>query len=302
MVSDAVGEWFEVYNPGDKPIDLNGVELKDKVKTHTINNKGGLVVPAKGYAVLGLNAKTTDNGGAAVAYAYPGLALSNSSSGGVMGLHNADGSIIDQVKYQTSQGKDGWPGRVSGVSYSLRMDRVSATANDVGASWCLSPAKFGKGDKGSPGKANPACFVGWCRLQSPLNQVMTASGPKVTWYGRVFAKGVTDKTDAVDAEVRLKAAMGYGPVGSAPIGNKSWKWRQAVPNGGWSAKAANEPGNDEYQAILSTLPAAGTYDTAYRFSLDGGHSWEHCDKAAGVGKDGSEDGYDKANAGKLKMQ
>ncbi len=55
VLSDADGEWFEVYNGGGTPVDLNGWTISDLgTNTHTI--AGSAVVPAGGYAVLGINA------------------------------------------------------------------------------------------------------------------------------------------------------------------------------------------------------------------------------------------------------
>ncbi|MDZ7896237.1 MAG: hypothetical protein U5M50_15490, partial [Sphingobium sp.] len=52
----------------------------------------------------------------------------------------------------------------------------------------------------------------------------------------------------------------------------------------------DEPGNDSYQGTLD-VPAPGSYDLAYRFSRDGGSTWLYCDRDAGEGSDGSENGY-----------
>lgn len=71
--------------------------------------------------------------------------------------------------------------------------------------------------------------------------------------------------------------------------------RAATP--GWNGADVGEPDNDEYRAQVA--PAAGTYDTAYRFSGDGGVTWIYCDLDAGEGSDGSEDGYQADNAGSL---
>ena len=59
-----------------------------------------------------------------------------------------------------------------------------------------------------------------------------------------------------------------------------------------------EPGNDEYQATFAA-PDPGAYDHAGRVSADGGEHWIYCDRAAGPGSDGAEDGYQIANAGSL---
>ena len=52
-VSDASGEWFEVFNPTASPINMNGWKIKDNgTDIHTIASS--LIVPAGGFAVLGI--------------------------------------------------------------------------------------------------------------------------------------------------------------------------------------------------------------------------------------------------------
>jgi hypothetical protein len=64
-----------------------------------------------------------------------------------------------------------------------------------------------------------------------------------------------------------------------------------------------EPDNDEYMATLITPPGGGNYDFCYRFSGDVGVTWLYGDKDTGIpGEDGSENGYQPANAGKMTIQ
>ena len=70
-VSDANGEWFELFNPTGSDIDINGWTIRDDgIDTHVINNGGPLLILAGGYLVLGTNTDTGTNGGAPVAYSY----------------------------------------------------------------------------------------------------------------------------------------------------------------------------------------------------------------------------------------
>ncbi len=81
-ISDANGEWFEIYNPWDTPIDIQNWFVQDSAASglrpyHKIATS--LVVPAKGFVVLGNSSNTTSNGGVAVTYSY-GAALSFANS------------------------------------------------------------------------------------------------------------------------------------------------------------------------------------------------------------------------------
>jgi hypothetical protein len=83
----------------------------------------------------------------------------------------------------------------------------------------------------------------------------------------------------------LVAELGYGPQGTDPSNPVSgWVWKTA-------AYSTQQGGNHEYVTNLS-VPTAGSYDYAYRFSYFGGQ-YVYGDLT------GSNDGYSSDNAGKL---
>ncbi len=183
--SDASGEWLELTNPGDKAVDITGWQLEDKDKGGVPIKpaSGSVVVPAKGRIVLAIKADTKVNGGVTAAWAYgSSIALSNSSSGGRIALLKADGTLVDEVKYQTTAGKFGWPGKVSGVAIQLSPKFVTATGNDAGTAWCLASKVFGAGDKGTPGAENDAS----CGPAAPPPPAFSAEMP--SWRGEPWAQ------------------------------------------------------------------------------------------------------------------
>jgi hypothetical protein len=161
----------------------------------------------------------------------------------------------------------------------------------------------GRTDCQDPGCAqDPACAtyeVAWCRLHWPT-ALEELEGAQVLVFGRLHIPGVTTRGPGTDTDPKVLAQLGLGPAGSEPT-QAGWSWQAAEPNPGWLD--GEEPGNDEYQALLTVPAAAGSpYDFAYRFSADAGQSWTLCDKNAGPGSDGSEDGYQPAHAGKLQSR
>jgi hypothetical protein len=142
----------------------------------------------------------------------------------------------------------------------------------------------------------------WCRLQWP-DTIEAWGGQEVTVYGRLYVAGITDQTtgnDPVPAVVR--GQVGYGPTGSDPS-LAAWTWFEANPNPAWDGGAAGEPDNDEYMATMVTPLTGGSHDFCYRFSGDAGATWLYGDKNTGLaGEDGSENGYQSANAGKMTIQ
>jgi len=150
-VSDANGEYFEVYNTTMAPIDLLGLTIESNSSFSELISQS-VVVAAGGYAVLGINADQSTNGGLVVDYEY-------NSNNGILG-NNSDfvqlvcgGTIIDVVAY------DGGPNfpDPNGASMNLNPAFFNAIDNDTGANWCESTIPYGDGDLGTPGSANEVC-------------------------------------------------------------------------------------------------------------------------------------------------
>ena len=142
-VSDANGEWFEIYNPTEHQIDLSGWKIKDNGSDlHVIDPGSNLSIPAYGFLVLGINADTTANGNVEMDYQYSNFLLTNSNDEIILTLD--DDSVIDSVAYG-----GGWPlaAGTSMVLNDLRLD------NNDPANWSNSLLQWtlGNPDKGSPG-------------------------------------------------------------------------------------------------------------------------------------------------------
>ena len=147
-VSDASGEWIEIWNATNHDLQLNGLILKDAgSNVHIMTSAGKLVLPAKSYWVLARNGDILTNGGVVVNYVYQNFTLSNTSDQVILTASNE--TLIDQVTYGP-----GWP-VVSGASMELQPDYQTFSGNDQPEHWLPARIAFGAGDKGSPGKANP---------------------------------------------------------------------------------------------------------------------------------------------------
>ncbi|MBM4318495.1 MAG: hypothetical protein FJ125_00690, partial [Deltaproteobacteria bacterium] len=296
QVSDTAGEWFEVYNASGRTLELAGVVFADLGSNSFRVGAATLLSRPGSYLVFGRNGDPLANGGVTVDHVYgSAMSLNNTSADQVI-IENVQGQEVARVEF----GGAGWL-RPSGASLQLDGDLDPGVADSQDpASWCVARQAIRAGqasDKGTPGAPNHGCAppaIDFCRLQAPL-VAETNPGRAVTVTGRVFEKGVTDRTAAVDAEPGLVGQLGWGPDGSAPAGNAGWSWIAATPGPGWDGAAAGEPGHDEYRAVL-TAPAAGRYDFAFRFTIDSGASWTYCDGGAGSG-----DGYQPAQAGDLRV-
>ncbi len=287
------GEWVEIYNTTDKTFDLGGCSLKDKDTDNHLITGSLLIGPGK-HLVLARSKDAVANHGLPYDYVYgTGYSLSNTDDEVILVCNAVEIDRVDFVALWVSEG----------VSVQLDPGLYDGVKNDGFESWCFSTATYGTAaKKGTPQAVNTACKkVGWCRYQFPTD-LQVAPSAKATLYGRVFVDGITNKTQGPDADATLTAAAGYGPDASKPLGNGTWKWTAAAVNPAWDDVTWNEPGNDEYMVEITAPTAVGSYDLAFRFSLDGGLTWTYCDKAAGVGADGSENGYQFENAGTMTVQ
>jgi len=149
-IPDSAGEWFELYNTTDSPLELNGLQVTDGSQSFMVSPVGGsLVILGKSYLVFGNNSDQATNGGVKVNYKYPsGFQLANSSDSIII---NAGVVEIDKVNYKP--GQTGWPSAVAGSALELSKNHHTAD-NNAGANWCNAVTVLPGGDKGTPGGAN----------------------------------------------------------------------------------------------------------------------------------------------------
>jgi len=148
-ITDANGEWFEIYNATSVALDLFGLEIADQGSdSHVIGSH--VVIAAGGYAVLGRNANPAANGGVSVDYQYSGIGLTNGDDEIELWAGNA---LIDSVAYTDAAFPD-----VEGVSLNLAGSVLDDGDNDLGSSWCGASSGYGTASQqGTPGNANTSC-------------------------------------------------------------------------------------------------------------------------------------------------
>lgn len=169
-VSDANGDWFEVYNPNSFPVDLTGWTVKDDdYDIHTIS--GALVVPADGYVVVGRNGDINSNGGTPVDY-VTGSDIEFHNNFDELILIDRAGIRVDRVAWDDGRT---FPDP-TGASMSLA---DLGADNSKGANWCRATTPFGQGDRGTPGDQNnceePAALPPMARLEITEIMVNPAS-------------------------------------------------------------------------------------------------------------------------------
>ena len=146
-VSDKDGEWVELQNASDAPVDLQGYTLRDFGSNSWVVGEP-LPVGAGAAVVLCANADMASNGGVACDAEWSGFFLSNAADSVV--LESPTGAVVDQVSYQ---GGAPWPDLPAGVALQL-LDPCGE--NDAPGGWIPATAVYGQGDLGTPGAPNTA--------------------------------------------------------------------------------------------------------------------------------------------------
>ncbi|MEM7677394.1 MAG: lamin tail domain-containing protein, partial [Myxococcota bacterium] len=146
-VADAMGEWFELYNPSASvTYELDGCEIKDDgTDTHVV--LGPLQIGPGEYLAMANSMMP----GFTPGYIYDGsmFTLDNGTDEVVF---KCSGEFIDRVAYDSGAT---YP-NVAGRSMNLSPLRLDAFENNVGANWCVASEVY-NGDFGTPGTANSPC-------------------------------------------------------------------------------------------------------------------------------------------------
>jgi len=146
---------------------------------------------------------------------------------------------------------------------------------DAGATWTYcdtAGAGYAEINAGLLTATDPGTgpLVGWCSLHWPSTLRAAAGAPSDWIYGRVWAEGVTP---GVGQGAGIRGQVGYGARTVEP---STWTWTDAMYNVDVDGLSSGDRANDEYWQRL-TVPTAGSYAFAYRFSQDAGRSWRYCD-------------------------
>ena len=156
-VADGAGEYFELYNAGDSPVDMNGWTIADNDSDSFVVSSSVVLAPGA-YAVFANNGDSGTNGGFVPHYVY-GTSMFLANGADELVLFDTGLNEIDRVEY------DGGPVFPDPNGASMSLIDV-ALDNNVGANWCEASTPYGAGDLGTPGSANDC-------VSSPPNIIIT---------------------------------------------------------------------------------------------------------------------------------
>ncbi|MGB0984276.1 MAG: lamin tail domain-containing protein, partial [Saprospiraceae bacterium] len=143
-ITDANGEYFEIYNNSGSTVDINGWVLKDADgQSHTIS--GSLTIASGAYLVLARNSDRNVNGDFASDYDYSSITFTNGEDEII--LEDSNGNEVDKVIYDNT-----FPS-TNGSMYLVNIP----SDNNVGSNWAASTTSEGiTTGKGSPGNIGEA--------------------------------------------------------------------------------------------------------------------------------------------------
>ncbi len=139
------GDWLELYNKSNEPVDLSGWVFMDSENDHIFNIPDGYILDSESYVVL-CNNDTNFRQIYPETYNYLGNFLFGlGNNGEAIRLFDENMQIVDVVAYDDV---DPWPGSADGEGSSLELIETSLD-NSIAENW---RASFYPG--GSPGATN----------------------------------------------------------------------------------------------------------------------------------------------------
>ena len=152
VVSDADGEWFEVF--AVNAVDLNGVALDragDTTNPKVIESPDCVHMNAGSYGIFVKKTEMAINGG-----------LPSASIKGTFTFALVDGTVAAPGDVRLLLGTEvldaiTWTTSVDGSSVQLDPDRVDVTANDDVSNSCAATTPYSTDNNGTPGAANMQC-------------------------------------------------------------------------------------------------------------------------------------------------
>ena len=140
------GDWVELYNPMDHPVNVSGWVFKDEDDLHAFTFPSGTEISSEGYIVIANDMTGFHNLFPAVTNYVGSMGFGLAGGGELIRLYNNTGTLIDTVNYDDVAP---WPTRPDGQGATLELLSPDLD-NALGQNWKAS----GINTHGTPGAAN----------------------------------------------------------------------------------------------------------------------------------------------------
>ena len=140
------GDWVELYNPQEYPLDISGWVFKDEDDLHAYAFSQGTVIESEGYIVIAFDMTAFHSLFPAVTNYVGPMGFGLAGGGELIRLYNNTGTLVDTVHYDDVAP---WPTRPDGLGATLEL--ISPVLdNALAESWKAS----GITTNGTPGSEN----------------------------------------------------------------------------------------------------------------------------------------------------
>jgi hypothetical protein len=139
------GDWVELYNPQQHPLDITSWKFKDEVDTHEFIFPAGTIIPPGGFLVVAENMKSFDSLFPNVTNYIGPMGFGLSGNGELTRVFNSNGLMVDTVHYDDTAP---WPTEPDGTGPTLELISPSLD-NALASSWKASCEPHG-----TPGEQN----------------------------------------------------------------------------------------------------------------------------------------------------
>lgn len=140
------GDWVELYNPMDHPVNVSGWVFKDEDDLHAFTFASGTEISSGGYIVIANDMTAFHNLFPAVTNYVGSMGFGLAGGGELIRLYNNTGTLVDTVNYDDV---DPWPTRPDGQGATLELLSPDLD-NALGQNW----KACGINTHGTPGAAN----------------------------------------------------------------------------------------------------------------------------------------------------
>ncbi|MFV1885356.1 MAG: CotH kinase family protein [Balneola sp.] len=139
------GDWIELYNSAEYPIDLSGWVIKDEDDTHEFKFANGTELSADSYLVIAADLEAFNNRYALNSDLFGELGFNLAGSSDQVRLYNNSGVLVDSLQYQD---EFPWDASADGTGFTLEL-KNSGMDNSRADSWSASTQPGG-----TPGTVN----------------------------------------------------------------------------------------------------------------------------------------------------
>lgn len=190
------GDWFELFNYGNIPLNLSGWMIKDGMDSNEFEIPMGTVIPPKGYIVFSCDTQKFISQHPFVTNLIGQLPFKLKNNSDNIRLFKHDKSLGVSVTYRNNAP---WPREADGFGKTLELKDPQVSL-DLGTNW------FAGCVGGSPGIAyNMKCLTGVEELSFNSIQFLVTPNPS---SGPIEVEIVSNNTDPIDISLELYDFMG----------------------------------------------------------------------------------------------